>query len=145
MESHCASSAGELLHAVERGRSVTVRAGDRTMAVVDGERLRDFLARFCPAEARVVAEDGRWSVFIPGLPVAADGSTYDEAIDEMGNALREYAEDWQEHLADTANHRGNWALVQMICLSSEDQLREWLTIHRPVPEAGQQYATRDRG
>ncbi|WP_182885576.1 prevent-host-death protein [Microbispora sp. H10885] len=116
----------ELLDAAERGRSATVRRDDRTAAVVDGERLRYFLARICPSNVQVVAEDGGWSAFIPGLPVAADGSTFDEAIDEMIDALREYAEDWQDHLLDAPNHRDNWGLVQMICLSSDEQLREWL-------------------
>jgi predicted RNase H-like HicB family nuclease len=116
----------ELLDAAERGRSATVRRDDVTAAVVDGERLRYYLARICPSRAQVVAEDGGWSVFIPGLPVAADGSTFDAAINEMIDALREYAEDWQDHLLDAPNHRDNWGLVQMICLSTDDQLREWL-------------------
>ena len=53
-------------------------------------------------------------------------STFDAAINEMIDALREYAEDWQDHLLDAPNHRDNWGLVQMICLSTDDQLREWL-------------------
>ena len=65
--------------------------------------------------------------FIPGLPVAADGETFDEAITEMVAALREYAEDWQDHLLHAPNHRDNWGLMQMISLSSDDQLRDWLT------------------
>jgi hypothetical protein len=44
----------------------------------------------------------------------------------MINALREYAEDWQERLLDTPNHQNNWALVQLISLSTDDQLRDWL-------------------
>ena len=44
----------------------------------------------------------------------------------MIDALREYAEDWQERLLDAPNHRNNWGLVQLICLSTDDQLREWL-------------------
>ncbi|GAB3709471.1 hypothetical protein [Nocardiopsis nanhaiensis] len=50
--------------------------------------------------------------FIPGVPVAADGSTFDEAVTEMVDALREYAEDWQDRLLDTPNRRDNWGLVQ---------------------------------
>jgi hypothetical protein len=44
----------------------------------------------------------------------------------MVDALREYAEDWQDHLLDAPNHRENWGLVQLISLSDDDQLREWL-------------------
>jgi predicted RNase H-like HicB family nuclease len=95
-------------------------------AVVDVERLRRSLASVAPSRATVVAEAGGWSVFIPGLPVAADGGTFDEAVTEMIVALREYAEDWQERLLDIPNHRDDWCLVQLISLSDDDQLREWL-------------------
>jgi predicted RNase H-like HicB family nuclease len=74
----------------------------------------------------VVQEGDGWSVFIPGVPVAADGATFDEAITEMADALQEYADDWQDHLQHAPNHRENWGLVQLISLSNAEQLREWL-------------------
>jgi hypothetical protein len=40
--------------------------------------------------------------------------------------LRDYAHDWQDHLLNAPNHRGNWGLVQLISLSDDEQLREWL-------------------
>lgn len=116
----------DLLDAAERGRVATVRRDARTTALVDRERLRHFLAAVCPSRAQVVAEDGGWSAFIPGLPVAADGASFDEALDEMVVALREYAEDWQERLLDAPNHAGNWGLVQLVSLSDDTQLRDWL-------------------
>lgn len=116
----------DLLDAAERGRVATVRRDARTTAFVDRERLRYFLATVTPSGAQVVAEDAGWSVFIPGLPVAADGASFDEALDEMIIALREYAEDWQDRLLDAPNHAGNWGLVQLVSLSDDNQLREWL-------------------
>jgi len=116
----------DLLDAAEKGRVATVRRDSARTAVVDVERLRHFLATLVPLRAQVVPEAGGWSVFIPGLPVAADGPTFDEAIIEMVDALREYADDWQERLLDTPNHRDNWGLVQLISLSDDAQLREWL-------------------
>jgi predicted RNase H-like HicB family nuclease len=116
----------DLLDAAERGRVATVRRDAGRTAIVDVERLRTSLATLSPSRAQVVAEAGGWSVFIPGLPIAADGATFDEAIVEMIDALREYAEDWQERLLDTPNHQNNWALVQLISLSRDDQLRDWL-------------------
>ncbi|MCP2324803.1 putative RNase H-like HicB family nuclease [Hamadaea flava] len=116
----------DLLDAADRGRVATVRRDARTTAFVDRERLRHFLTVVSPSRAQVVAEDGGWSVFIPGLPLAADGASFDEALDEMVLVLREYAEDWQERLLDAPNHAGNWGLVQLVSLSSDDQLREWL-------------------
>jgi predicted RNase H-like HicB family nuclease len=116
----------DLLDAAERGRVATVRRDAGRTAFVDVQRLRYFLVSVCPSRAEVVAEAGGWSVFIPGLPVAADGATFDEAIDEMIDALREYADDWQERLLDAPNHRDNWGLVQLISLSDDEQLRDWL-------------------
>jgi predicted RNase H-like HicB family nuclease len=116
----------DLLDAAEKGRVATVRRESATTAVVDVERLRHFLSSLVPSRAQVVPEAGGWSVFIPGLPVAADGATFDEAIIEMIEALREYADDWQERLLDAPNHRENWGLVQLISLSDDDQLIDWL-------------------
>lgn len=114
-----------MLDAAARGVPATVQRDRMVAAVVDAERLREGLGRVCP-KAETVSEAGGWSVFLPGVPVAADGVTFDDAIDEMVDALREYAEDWQDHLLDASNHKGNWALVQLVCLSSDAQLRGWL-------------------
>lgn len=116
----------DLLDAAEKGRVATVRRESARAAVVDVERLQNFLSCLVPWKAQVVAEADGWSVFIPGLPVAADGPTFDEAVTEMIDALREYADDWQERLLDAPNHRENWGLVQLISLSDDEQLRAWL-------------------
>jgi predicted RNase H-like HicB family nuclease len=115
-----------LLDAAETGRVATVRRESATTAIVAVERLRHYLAAVSPSRAQAVSEAGGWSIFIPGLPIAADGATFDEAVTEMIDALREYAEDWQDHLLDTPNHRDNWGLVQLISLSDDEQLRDWL-------------------
>jgi predicted RNase H-like HicB family nuclease len=116
----------DLLDAADEGRVATVRRDQGRAAVVDVARLRRYLTLVCPSNAQVVPEAGGWSVFIPGLPVAADGATFDEAIEEMAEALREYAEDWQDRLRTAPNHRDNWGLVQLIALSDDEELREWI-------------------
>lgn len=115
----------DLLDAAGRGRLATVSRDGSTTVVLDAERLRSLLAAVTP-RAQVVPEAGGWSVFLPGLPVAADGGTFDEAIDEFVDALREYATDWQDRLLDAVNHRDNWAVVSLVGLSDDDQLRGWL-------------------
>jgi predicted RNase H-like HicB family nuclease len=116
----------DLLDSAAAGRPATVRRESGRAAVVDAERLRYALSRLVSFRAEVVAEGGGWSVFIPGLPVSADGATFEEAIDEMIDALRDYAEDWIDRLRLAPNHDGNWGLVQLIALSDDDQLRDWL-------------------
>jgi predicted RNase H-like HicB family nuclease len=116
----------EVLDAAESGRVVTVRREHRRAAVLDADRLRHFLVGCVPSTAQVVREESGWSAFIPGLPVAADGATFDEAIDELALALREYAQDWNDRLHHAPNHSENWGVVQLIELCDEDQLRNWL-------------------
>ncbi|HEY5985469.1 MAG TPA: type II toxin-antitoxin system prevent-host-death family antitoxin [Streptosporangiaceae bacterium] len=116
----------EVLDAAESGQLVTVRRESRQAAVLDADRLRHFLATCVASAAKVVAEGGGWSAFIPGLPVAADGATFEEAIDELAIAIREYAHDWHDRLQHAPNHSENWGIVQLVGLSDDDQLRDWL-------------------
>ena len=80
-----------------------------------------------PSGRVVVAEAGGWSTFIPGLPVAAEGAKLEEAIAALARALREYSADWAERLRVAPNHVHNRPLVQLIALSDDQQLTEWLT------------------
>ncbi|MFF8868406.1 prevent-host-death protein [Streptomyces sp. NPDC015139] len=115
----------DLLDAAERGMVATVRRDSGRAAVVDAERLRHYLARLCP-QAQAVPEGGGWSIFLPGLPIAADGATLEAAIEDMIRALRAYADDWHDHLSTAPNHRDNWGLVQLVGISDNTQLRNWL-------------------
>lgn len=116
----------ELLDAADGGRPATIARGKRRVAAVDADRLVYFLIKVHPSGAVAVAENDGWSVFIPGLPVAADGITLDEAVEEMVEALRDYAEDWVDRLHAAPNHADNWGLVQIVGLASDEQLRGWL-------------------
>jgi hypothetical protein len=116
----------ELLNAAEAGLPATVRRDETLAAVVDADRLRGFLMSALPSSAQVVAETTGSYAFIPGLPVSADGATPDQAVDELGDALREYVNDWEDHLRVAPNHQDNWALVQLVRLCDDDQMRHWL-------------------
>jgi hypothetical protein len=117
-----------LLDAAERGHTATVHRGDpsHTAAVVDADRLRQALALLC-VKPQALAEDGGWSLFFDDLPVGADGPTIDEAVEDTIAALRDHAEDWEDHLYLAPNHAGHWGYVQLINLSTDAQLREWMT------------------
>lgn len=116
----------DVLDQAEDGQVVTVRRESATAAVLNADRLRYFLTSVVPPCARVVAEAEGWSAYIPGLPVAGAGATLDAAVADMADALREYAEDWPR-LQHAPNHREHWGLVQLVALSNDDQLRQWIT------------------
>lgn len=118
----------DVLDEAEEGRSALIQRDAKTSTVVlDAARLRDYLAAVVPQRAVVLPEVGAWSVFIPGLPLAAEAGTFPEAITEMVDVLREYAEDWTSRLHGSTNHSKNWGLVQFIALCDDAQLEAWLT------------------
>ncbi|HEX4400081.1 MAG TPA: hypothetical protein VHZ98_02010 [Galbitalea sp.] len=119
----------DILDATGSGRAVTVERDSRTSAVVDGERLRKHFASTVTTKPEAVMDDGAWVLTIPGLPIAVEANLYEEAITELVCALQEYAEDWHGRLGQAPNHAGNWSLVQLVELSTEEQLKRWVTGH----------------
>ena len=116
-----------VLDEAESGRPVGVQRRERRVAFVDAEGLRNALAHSRDVPQPVaVAEAGGWSMMLPGVPVAADGTGFDDAIDEFVLALREYSEDWVERLYRVPNHARHWALIQFIALSTDEQLAAWI-------------------
>ncbi len=119
----------DLFDAAESGRPASVRRESSRAAIVDADRFRHALTELRPARAELVAEAGGWTIVIPGLPVAADAATVDEALDGMVEALRDYADDWNDRLLHAPNHSQNWGLVQLIVLSGDQQIKDWLVGH----------------
>jgi hypothetical protein len=116
----------DVLDHAENGQVVTVKRDSAIAAVLDAERLRHFLASVVPPCVQVVPEAEGWSAFIPGLPIAAAAATFEGAVADVADALREYAEDWPR-LQNARNHRAHWGLVQLVALSDDEQLRRWIT------------------
>jgi antitoxin (DNA-binding transcriptional repressor) of toxin-antitoxin stability system len=98
----------DLLDAADEGLPTTVTRDKRRIAAVDADRLVYFLTRLHPSGDRAAAESTGWSIHLPGIPVAADGATVEEAVEEMIDALRDYAEAWAERLRLAPNHADNW-------------------------------------
>lgn len=116
----------DLLDAADRGAVATVRRDERTAAVVDSGRLLVTLMKARPANAVVIPENGAWTVILPGIPIASEATTIDDAVLDVIDALREYADDWADRLSRAPNHAGNWDLVQLVTLATDAQLRVWL-------------------
>jgi hypothetical protein len=115
-----------VLDSAQTGQVTTLDRDDERYVVMAAEPLRAELTRLRPAHAVVVAEGDGWAALLPGLPAAGDGGSLDEAVDDLIDALRDYALDWNDHLLNAPNHRANWALVQLVELSSDEQLRAWI-------------------
>lgn len=115
----------DVLDAAARGRSVTIARDGEVSAVLSAERLRDFFFRTVSPRVEIAHEDGRVIAFMARRPFVSEGATVNEALGDLVLSLREYAEDWEVRLQHAPNHQGNWALVQLLKLSSDEQLRDW--------------------
>jgi hypothetical protein len=90
------------------------------------DRLHAYFSRTVSPHVRVTREDDRTIAFREGRPFVSEGADVDGALADLPLLLREYAEDWDDRLESAPNHTGNWAVVQLINLSTDEQLLEWL-------------------
>lgn len=116
-----------VLDAADAGVPTTIVRAGRRAAVVDAALLRILLSHSVPADVQLVHEAGEWAAFIPGTPLSGTGPSSRAAVDDLVVALREYADDWTDHLRHASNHHDAWGLVQLVGLSTDDELRDWLT------------------
>lgn len=123
------------LNAAADGRPVVFHRSDQDFALLPASLLRDLLRRAVPAP-EVIAEDDGWTVLLPGHPVAADGTSLEDALRDFVAALRDYAADWDERLHRAPNHQHAAALVQHISVSDDDELLAWARgpDDQPVPQ-----------
>jgi len=117
----------DVIDAAVDGRPSSISRDNARTAALDDDRLVHFLTQVHPSGTQIIAENNGWSIFIPGLPISADGATIEEALSEMVLALRDYADAWTARLRLAPNHSENWGLVQIIEYSSDEQLKNWLT------------------
>ena len=55
---------------------------------IDRDRLCRTLGEARPVHAQAVAENDGWSIMLPGLPLVADGDSFDGAVADMVDPLR---------------------------------------------------------
>ena len=117
----------ELLDAAEEGRPAAVVRQDRSTVLVDRQRFVRHLMALNAGRVELVPDGDSWLGVVAESPIAAEGDDAADAIDELIEALREYAEDWSARLRLAPNHEQNWGLVQLVDHSSDDELRAWIT------------------
>lgn len=122
----------DLLNAADDGRATVVCRDQQTATVVDAARLQHTLSTLTRGQVQVVAEpEGQWTLLLPGIPVATQAPDFDVAVADFIEGLRDYAADWQDRLRLTSNHAQNWGLVQLIELSDNSQLQDWILGKQP--------------
>ena len=116
----------ELLDAAEEGRPAAVVRQDRATVLVDRKRFVRYLMALNAGRVELVPDGDAWLAIIADTPIAAEGDDAADAIDELIDAVRDYAADWSDRLRLAPNHEQNWGLVQLVDHSSDDELRVWM-------------------
>ena len=120
------SNLKKVFDATDEGKSVTLGRGQEVIVALPVEKIQKFLFETIPAKIETeITKDGTW-LFSSYLPFHSEGKDVDDALEDMIAVLREYAEDWEDHLFTAPNHSDYWGLVQLIKLSTDDQLKIWL-------------------
>jgi hypothetical protein len=118
-----------LLVSLRRGRSHRqVRAG--SVAVVKTSVLQELLERVVADSVEAVynSEDDLYTVAIRGLPLAAEGESLSDALDDLVDEVRDYCDDWVSRLRFAPNHEGNIPIVYLAQTMTDDELHDWLTM-----------------
>ncbi len=115
-----------VLDAAREGVVTTVTRDKERFVVMSADALGEQPRHLLPSQAVVVPEGGGWAAFIPGVLVHGDAATFDDAVDDLLAALREYAQDWNDRLHVTPNHAQHRSVVELVELSDDEQLRGWL-------------------
>jgi len=124
-----------VLDAAHQGLITIVTRDNERFVVSSAEARSAELRRLLPSSTVVAQEGGGWAAFLPGVPVHGDAGSFDGAIADLVAALREYAEDWNDRLHAARNHVQHRSLVELVELSDDEQLRNWLVATEQPAEA----------
>ena len=122
------SAISEIYNTAERNLVVGItRENDVPVAVIRQDHLKTALQALCLLEPQVrFSSDGAVSMWLDGLPVSGQGESFDAAGQDLIDSLRDYAKTWIEDLRDYPNHKDRWDVVNLVLLSSDDELRAFL-------------------
>lgn len=122
------SAISEIYNTAERHLAVGItRENDAPIAVIRQDHLKKALQALCLLKPQVrFSADGQVSMWLDGLPVSGQGENFEVAGEDLINSLRDYAKTWVEDLRNYPNHKHRWDVVNLVLLSSDEEMRAFL-------------------
>jgi hypothetical protein len=103
------------------------RENDAPVAVILKDDLKEALQALCPIEPKIsFSKNGDVSIWIEGLPISAEGGSFEKASFALIAAMRDYAATWVDELRLYKNHKDRWAFANLILLSEDEELHAFL-------------------
>lgn len=119
----------EVIDAAHERIPVRIRRGSRRVVVVDEELFIELVSKTSAVPVpQVYEENDGWTVVLPGTPIAADSTDFNECVDDFVDVLQDYAADWisDVELRTARSHRGNAALVALVDSLTHEEMRSWV-------------------
>lgn len=116
----------DMLDATATGRTVTIARDGAISAMLPVDPLRAYFFRTVSPRVSVFREDDSVVALMEGRPFVSEGTDVDGALADLVESLREYAADWEDRLQHAPNHHDAWGLVQLVKLSTDAELVDWL-------------------
>ena len=109
-----------LLDSAQRGHWQLVgRRNRREVILADADEISTLLGAGYRFHPQVMMGENDVGLWLPELNTHAVGATLEEALQELADVMLEYAEDWEDRLRHTPNHRGNVGYVRRIELAGD--------------------------
>ena len=109
------------------GVEVIERNQERDVVLANAGEYRRLLEAQAPFNVEIHPGDESVAAWIRALPVHAEGDTIDEALNNLAQALIDYASTWEKHLRGAPNHVHNVTHVRRVQLAgNRDAVREML-------------------
>lgn len=89
-------------------------------------RLREALAATVPSQLEIIRKDGTYAVSLEGRPFTAEAAMLEAAITGLIVLLRDYAQYMNDHPAQVHHLKGCHDLIQLVALSTDEELVSWL-------------------
>lgn len=107
---------------VERGNVAIIRRrGSRPVAVWDVAEAAEMLAELFPMNPQVSFGESHVAMWLPDLPVHAEGEDFDQAAESLVDALTDYVELWEAELRHAPNHADKRRYVRQVQLCGGDR------------------------
>ena len=109
-----------LLDKTQKGQWQLIgRRNRRETILADADEIGALLSTGYRFHPEVVMSEDDVGLWLPELNTHATAKTLDEALQELGEAMLDYAEDWENHLRHAINHRDNLGYVRRIELAGD--------------------------
>ena len=110
----------QFVNAAESGEWQLISKYSQRVVAVRAQDLLSLLSVCYSFHPEVLIEDEGYAIWLPELEIYGQGASLEEAIADLLESAREYADEWEDELRHAPNHRDRAGWVRRIQLAGDD-------------------------